>query len=169
MQADTLPPLPAAGEQVDGESAADSYAASSSRQPERWPSRGHVRFRGVSLRYSEQGAYALMDVHLDIQPGEKIGVVGVQVSLEESFSCFVIIYWVCSNSFSLCACPPLVALSSCRYLQSTFCWQVSTPCAITREPNLQGNLNPCACRRRQEQPDQCAAPAERGLFWDPPR
>ena len=76
MQADTLLPLPAEGGQVDEESAADSYAASSSRQPERWPSRGHVRFRGVSLRYSEQGAYALMGVHLDIQPGEKIGIVG---------------------------------------------------------------------------------------------
>ena len=75
-QADTLPPLPAGGGQETEEGAADSCAASSSRQPERWPSCGRVRFHGVSLRYSEQGPFALMDVHLDIQPGEKIGIVG---------------------------------------------------------------------------------------------
>ncbi|KAJ2615986.1 Multidrug resistance-associated protein 9 [Coemansia sp. RSA 1804] len=44
--------------------------------PEQWPDQGAIRFAGYSMRYNEQAQRALDNITLDIQPGEKIGVVG---------------------------------------------------------------------------------------------
>ncbi|KAJ2657888.1 Multidrug resistance-associated protein 4 [Coemansia sp. RSA 1200] len=44
--------------------------------PEKWPDQGAIRFAGYSMRYNEQAQRALDNITLDIQPGEKIGVVG---------------------------------------------------------------------------------------------
>ena len=37
---------------------------------------GHVVLRGVGLRYSPEGPWALRGVDLEIQPGQTVGVVG---------------------------------------------------------------------------------------------
>ncbi|KAJ2522874.1 Canalicular multispecific organic anion transporter 1 [Coemansia sp. RSA 1939] len=44
--------------------------------PEQWPDQGAIRFAGYSMRYNEQAQRALDNITLEIQPGEKIGVVG---------------------------------------------------------------------------------------------
>ena len=44
--------------------------------PEGWPTRGDVRFEGVTLRYEQDRPPALDDVHFHAPAGEKVGVVG---------------------------------------------------------------------------------------------
>uniref|UniRef100_A0A914ZNB2 ABC transmembrane type-1 domain-containing protein n=2 Tax=Parascaris univalens TaxID=6257 RepID=A0A914ZNB2_PARUN len=44
--------------------------------PSDWPTMGHLQFRNVSLRYDEDGDFVLKDIDADIQPKEKIGIVG---------------------------------------------------------------------------------------------
>ncbi|KAJ2400130.1 Multidrug resistance-associated protein 5 [Coemansia sp. RSA 2559] len=44
--------------------------------PAQWPDRGAIRFADYSMRYGAQMPRALDGVTLDIQPGEKIGIVG---------------------------------------------------------------------------------------------
>ena len=53
---------------------------------DRWPSEGAVRFEGVSLRYRENLPQALRDVSLDLQAGEKVGVVGQTGAGESLFT-----------------------------------------------------------------------------------
>ncbi|GMR31895.1 hypothetical protein PMAYCL1PPCAC_02090, partial [Pristionchus mayeri] len=44
---------------------------------EHWPSKGHLQMRDVWMKYGEESTdYVLKAVTLDIQPGEKIGIVG---------------------------------------------------------------------------------------------
>ncbi|KAG0227715.1 hypothetical protein BGW41_003704 [Actinomortierella wolfii] len=44
--------------------------------PERWPQSGHVQFKDYSTRYREGLDLVLRHVSFDVQPGEKIGIVG---------------------------------------------------------------------------------------------
>ena len=41
-----------------------------------WPSQGSVEFVNYSTKYRDDLPFALKDINLKIQPGEKIGVVG---------------------------------------------------------------------------------------------
>ncbi|XP_031342463.1 probable multidrug resistance-associated protein lethal(2)03659 isoform X2 [Photinus pyralis] len=41
-----------------------------------WPTRGEIKFVGVSLKYSETAPYALKDLNFIIRPLEKVGIVG---------------------------------------------------------------------------------------------
>jgi ATP-binding cassette subfamily C (CFTR/MRP) protein 1 len=41
-----------------------------------WPSKGHIRFENVSLRYREGLKLVLQDVNIDIRGGQRIGIVG---------------------------------------------------------------------------------------------
>ena len=41
-----------------------------------WPQRGAVAFRGVVLRYRLDHPPALNGLHLELAPGEKLGLVG---------------------------------------------------------------------------------------------
>ena len=42
----------------------------------RWPSKGEIRFKGVSLRYSSDSEPVLKDLNFQVKAGEKIGIVG---------------------------------------------------------------------------------------------
>ncbi|XP_037092833.1 multidrug resistance-associated protein 5-like [Pollicipes pollicipes] len=44
--------------------------------PASWPQRGGVELRGVCLRYRPELPRVLHDISLQVQPGEKVGVVG---------------------------------------------------------------------------------------------
>lgn len=44
--------------------------------PSNWPSLGNVKFENVSLKYAEDGEYVLKNLNFEIQPKEKIGIVG---------------------------------------------------------------------------------------------
>ena len=44
--------------------------------PLHWPECGAISFQGVSLQYTYDGPFVLKDIHLDIQYGQKVGVVG---------------------------------------------------------------------------------------------
>nr|UOF76394.1 multidrug resistance-associated protein [Bursaphelenchus xylophilus] len=44
--------------------------------PREWPLAGAVSFKNVSTRYRRELELSLIDINLDIRPGEKIGVVG---------------------------------------------------------------------------------------------
>ena len=44
--------------------------------PKNWPAKGLIRFKDVYMRYAEDEAPVLMGLNTDIQPGEKIGIVG---------------------------------------------------------------------------------------------
>ncbi|KAF8980715.1 hypothetical protein BGZ46_003790 [Entomortierella lignicola] len=44
--------------------------------PKNWPSQGHITFRNYSARYREGLNLILNDVTFEVQPGEKIGIVG---------------------------------------------------------------------------------------------
>lgn len=44
--------------------------------PDNWPTKGHVEFKNVNLKYSHQGAYVLRDISFTVLPKEKIGIVG---------------------------------------------------------------------------------------------
>ncbi|OQR95746.1 ABC transporter-MRP, partial [Thraustotheca clavata] len=41
-----------------------------------WPTSGHITFTNMSFRYKENDPLVLKNINLDIQPGEKIGIVG---------------------------------------------------------------------------------------------
>ena len=43
---------------------------------ETWPDRGHVQFRNYSLKYRDELENVLSDLNMEINPGEKIGIVG---------------------------------------------------------------------------------------------
>ena len=46
-------------------------------QPDKeWPVKGHILFRNYSLKYREELDFVLNDLNIEIQPGEKIGIVG---------------------------------------------------------------------------------------------
>ncbi|GFS03367.1 multidrug resistance-associated protein 5 [Elysia marginata] len=55
----------------------DSKEASSTSEPEKgWPAKGSIQFKNVSLRYRSDLPLALSGVSFDVQPQEKIGIVG---------------------------------------------------------------------------------------------
>ena len=41
-----------------------------------WPSKGHIKFVNFSSRYREGLPLVLCDINIEIQPGEKVGLVG---------------------------------------------------------------------------------------------
>ena len=41
-----------------------------------WPPLGHIRFANYFLKYRDELDHVLRDLSFDIQPGEKIGIVG---------------------------------------------------------------------------------------------
>ncbi|KAF9423916.1 Canalicular multispecific organic anion transporter 2 [Podila epigama] len=44
--------------------------------PENWPQAGHVEFRNYSTRYREGLDLVIKDISFEVQPGEKVGIVG---------------------------------------------------------------------------------------------
>ncbi|KAJ2860073.1 Multidrug resistance-associated protein 1 [Coemansia erecta] len=44
--------------------------------PSNWPAVGKIEFRNFSMKYRSDLEYALKDVNITIEPGEKIGIVG---------------------------------------------------------------------------------------------
>lgn len=46
------------------------------RPPGDWPAQGNVKFVNYSVKYREELDFVLKDINIDIQPSEKIGVVG---------------------------------------------------------------------------------------------
>ncbi|KAJ2254262.1 Multidrug resistance-associated protein 1 [Coemansia sp. RSA 455] len=52
------------------------YVIDSCRPSAQWPSNGKIEFRDFSMKYSADLNYALKNVNLTINPGEKIGIVG---------------------------------------------------------------------------------------------
>lgn len=46
------------------------------KPPADWPRNGKVKFHNMSLRYDPNGAPILKNLHIEIQPGWKVGVVG---------------------------------------------------------------------------------------------
>ncbi|KAJ2105329.1 hypothetical protein GGI16_002398, partial [Coemansia sp. S142-1] len=52
------------------------YVVDSCRPSAQWPSNGKIEFQDFSMKYSADLGYALKNVNLTINPGEKIGIVG---------------------------------------------------------------------------------------------
>ncbi|KAJ2344854.1 Multidrug resistance-associated protein 1, partial [Coemansia sp. RSA 2673] len=52
------------------------YVIDSCRPSAQWPPNGKIEFRDFSMKYSADLGYALKNVNLTINPGEKIGIVG---------------------------------------------------------------------------------------------
>ncbi|KAJ2417799.1 Multidrug resistance-associated protein 1 [Coemansia sp. RSA 2531] len=52
------------------------YVINSCRPSAQWPPHGKIEFRDFSMKYSADLNYALRNVNLTINPGEKIGIVG---------------------------------------------------------------------------------------------
>ncbi|KAJ2258447.1 ABC transporter C member 13 [Coemansia sp. RSA 455] len=52
------------------------YVIDSCRPSVQWPPHGKIEFRDFSMKYGAQLGYALKNVNLTINPGEKIGIVG---------------------------------------------------------------------------------------------
>ncbi|KAJ2465822.1 hypothetical protein GGI03_002445, partial [Coemansia sp. RSA 2337] len=52
------------------------YVIDSCRPSAQWPSNGKIEFRDFSMKYGADLNYALKNVNLTINPGEKIGIVG---------------------------------------------------------------------------------------------
>ncbi|EZA47172.1 putative multidrug resistance-associated protein [Ooceraea biroi] len=46
------------------------------KPPDDWPTKGHVEFKDVSLKYSPTGIYVLRNISFNVMPKEKIGIVG---------------------------------------------------------------------------------------------
>lgn len=44
--------------------------------PESWPQKGSIKFVNYGLRYREDLDFVLKDINCEINPGEKIGIVG---------------------------------------------------------------------------------------------
>lgn len=41
-----------------------------------WPEEGHIKFNNLCLRYSQDDPYVLDNINFDVEPKEKVGVVG---------------------------------------------------------------------------------------------
>ncbi|KAJ1780706.1 Multidrug resistance-associated protein 1, partial [Coemansia sp. RSA 2399] len=54
----------------------DDSAKDTVDPPSDWPSAGKVEFRNFSMKYRSDLEYALKDINLTINPGEKVGIVG---------------------------------------------------------------------------------------------
>ncbi|XP_048466697.1 ATP-binding cassette sub-family C member 3 isoform X2 [Rhincodon typus] len=52
------------------------WVIESNRPPESWPQAGNVEFKGYSVRYREGLDLVLKGLHLNVQGGEKVGIVG---------------------------------------------------------------------------------------------
>ncbi|KAJ2245472.1 ATP-binding cassette glutathione S-conjugate transporter ycf1, partial [Coemansia sp. RSA 455] len=52
------------------------YVVDSCRPSAQWPPNGKVAFRDFSMKYGADLDYALKNIDLTINPGEKIGIVG---------------------------------------------------------------------------------------------
>ncbi|KAJ2741275.1 ATP-binding cassette glutathione S-conjugate transporter ycf1, partial [Coemansia sp. BCRC 34301] len=52
------------------------YVVESCRPSAQWPPNGKIEFRDFSMKYGADLGYALRNVNLTINPGEKIGIVG---------------------------------------------------------------------------------------------
>ncbi|KAJ2013499.1 hypothetical protein IWW57_006065, partial [Coemansia sp. S610] len=52
------------------------YVVDSCRPSAQWPPNGKLEFRDFSMRYGADLGYALKNINLTINPGEKIGIVG---------------------------------------------------------------------------------------------
>ncbi|KAJ2052622.1 Multidrug resistance-associated protein 1 [Coemansia sp. S16] len=52
------------------------YVIDSCRPSTQWPSNGKIEFHDFSMKYSADLNYALKNVNLTINPGEKVGIVG---------------------------------------------------------------------------------------------
>ena len=50
-----------------------------------WPSKGHIVYQGVSLSYDKNLPDVLKNISLNINPGEKIGIVGRTGAGKSSF------------------------------------------------------------------------------------
>lgn len=50
--------------------------ATLSSDPKIWPSRGSIKFKDLSLRYSSETPWILKKLSFSVGPGEKVGVVG---------------------------------------------------------------------------------------------
>lgn len=61
------------GEQEDSAAAA---AAAAENAPEGWPSRGVIKFNGVTVCYRSEDEPVLQDISLKIDAGQKIGICG---------------------------------------------------------------------------------------------
>lgn len=46
------------------------------RPPENWPKEGHIAYMNVRMRYREGTPLVLKDVSFNVNPREKIGIVG---------------------------------------------------------------------------------------------
>ncbi|CAF0941211.1 unnamed protein product [Brachionus calyciflorus] len=54
----------------------ESWVLDNSRPPVEWPTEGRVTFNQYSVKYREELDFVLKDINCDIEPGEKIGIVG---------------------------------------------------------------------------------------------
>ncbi|KAJ1731894.1 Canalicular multispecific organic anion transporter 2 [Coemansia sp. Benny D160-2] len=54
----------------------DDSVTDAVKPPANWPSAGKIEFRNYSVKYRSDLEYALKDINLTINPGEKIGIVG---------------------------------------------------------------------------------------------
>ncbi|KAJ1731797.1 ABC transporter C member 13 [Coemansia sp. Benny D160-2] len=54
----------------------DDSVTDAVKPPADWPSAGKIEFRNFSVKYRSDLEYALKDINLTINPGEKIGIVG---------------------------------------------------------------------------------------------
>ncbi|KAJ2067469.1 Canalicular multispecific organic anion transporter 2 [Coemansia sp. S155-1] len=52
------------------------YVVDSCRPSEKWPPNGKIEIRNYSMKYGVHHGYALKNINLYINPGEKIGIVG---------------------------------------------------------------------------------------------
>ncbi|KAJ2807848.1 Multidrug resistance-associated protein 1, partial [Coemansia furcata] len=52
------------------------YVIDSCRPSQQWPPNGKIEFRDFSMKYGADLGYALKNVNVTINPGEKIGIVG---------------------------------------------------------------------------------------------
>jgi ABC-type multidrug transport system fused ATPase/permease subunit len=54
----------------------DEWYKPESKAPKEWPKKGQIIFTNYSVKYRKGFDDVLKDITLDIQPGEKIGIVG---------------------------------------------------------------------------------------------
>ncbi|KAG0345643.1 Multidrug resistance-associated protein 1 [Podila humilis] len=54
----------------------EAPAETNVKLPENWPQSGHVEFRNYSTRYREGLDLVIKDITFEVQPGEKVGIVG---------------------------------------------------------------------------------------------
>lgn len=46
------------------------------KTPKKWPTKGHISFKEICLQYTVNGPFVLKDITLQINPAEKIGIIG---------------------------------------------------------------------------------------------